>query len=309
MKSLPTVALATALVLAVHPACTAAAPAGRATPAPQATAGAQGLGAGIQAAVAAAGLRNSLISISVRDVGTGALVADIEGSRLMTPASNMKVLTTAAALRVLGADYCYATRLVRSGDRLSVIGDGDPSLGDPEMADVNTVTDETGTRRSGLGTEAMVDLWVSAAKRAGITQVKELVVDDRVFDREFQHPGWPADQLSNSYCAEIAGLNFHVGLLQAKLNTAGGRVAVNALWPRTVIDTSAVRNLLGGEGVAGQGRTPEIMADAAYAIFNRPKSYTGNFAIDEDVLRAEGVTDLEPYAVTPGAELLPDFFV
>jgi len=231
MKSLPTVALATALVLAVHPACTAAAPAGRATPAPQATAGAQGLGAGIQAAVAAAGLRNSLISISVRDVGTGALVADIEGSRLMTPASNMKVLTTAAALRVLGADYCYATRLVRSGDRLSVIGVGYPAPADPEMADVNTVTDETGTRRSGLGTEAMVDLWVSAAKRAGITQVKELVVDDRVFDREFQHPGWPADQLSNSYCAEIAGLNFHVGLLQAKLNTAGGRVAVNEWTP------------------------------------------------------------------------------
>ena len=86
-------------------------------------------------------------------------------------------------------------------------------------------------------------------------------------------------------------------------------MAVNALWPRTVIDTSAVRNLLGGEAVASQGRTPEIMADAAYEIFAKDVSHTGNFYIDDEVMRAAGVTDLEKYAVTKGAELMPDFFV
>lgn len=88
-----------------------------------------------------------------------------------------------------------------------------------------------------------------------------------------------------------------------------GKVAVNALWPRTVIDTSAVRNLLGGETVAKQGRSPEIMADAAYAILNKGVDYTGNFAIDDEVLAAEGVTNLDKYAVDPKATLLPDFFL
>ena len=87
-------------------------------------------------------------------------------------------------------------------------------------------------------------------------------------------------------------------------------VAVNALWPRTVIATAAVINLLGGEAVARQSRKPEIMADAAHAILTRPsRECTGNFFIDDAVLAAAGVTDFDQYAVTPGNNLIPDFFV
>jgi citronellol/citronellal dehydrogenase len=87
-------------------------------------------------------------------------------------------------------------------------------------------------------------------------------------------------------------------------------VAVNTLWPRTVIATAAVQNLLGGDEVMAHARRPEIVADAAYAILTKEsRACTGNFFVDEDLLRAEGVTDFEPYAVTPGAELYPDFFV
>jgi citronellol/citronellal dehydrogenase len=87
-------------------------------------------------------------------------------------------------------------------------------------------------------------------------------------------------------------------------------VAVNALWPRTAIATAAVRNLLGGEKAVRRCRKPEIVADAAHAILMRSsRACTGNFFIDEDVLRAEGVTDFDQYAVSPGAELLPDFFL
>jgi citronellol/citronellal dehydrogenase len=86
-------------------------------------------------------------------------------------------------------------------------------------------------------------------------------------------------------------------------------VAVNALWPRTVIATSAL-NLLGGEALARRGRTPEIVADAAVAILRRDaRACTGNFFLDEEVLRAEGVTDLSRYAVEPGAELATDLFL
>ena len=87
-------------------------------------------------------------------------------------------------------------------------------------------------------------------------------------------------------------------------------IAVNALWPKTIIATAAVQNLLGGEAVMRASRTPEIMADAAHAILTKPsRSFTGNFCVDEDVLRAEGVTDFSRYQVVPGAQLIPDFFL
>jgi len=86
-------------------------------------------------------------------------------------------------------------------------------------------------------------------------------------------------------------------------------IAVNALWPRTVIATSAL-NLLGGEETARRGRTAAIVADAALAILRRDaKACSGNFFIDEEVLRAEGTTDFAKYAVEPGMELLPDLFL
>src|SRR5713226_5812292 len=85
---------------------------------------------------------------------------------------------------------------------------------------------------------------------------------------------------------------------------------VNALWPRTVIATAAVQNLLGGEETIRGSRSPEIVADAAYAILTRPsREFTGNFCIDDEVLRSEGVTDFSKYQAVPGAELFPDFFI
>jgi len=88
------------------------------------------------------------------------------------------------------------------------------------------------------------------------------------------------------------------------------RIAVNALWPRTVIATAAVQNLLGGDQVMKGSRTPEIVADAAHVVLTRPShENTGRFFIDDDVLRAAGVTDFAKYSLVPGAELFPDFFV
>lgn len=87
-------------------------------------------------------------------------------------------------------------------------------------------------------------------------------------------------------------------------------MAVNALWPKTIIATAAVMNLLGGETVARQSRKPEIMADAAWAILTRPsRQCTGSFFLDEDVLISEGVTNFDGYAVTPGGTLIPDLFL
>jgi citronellol/citronellal dehydrogenase len=88
------------------------------------------------------------------------------------------------------------------------------------------------------------------------------------------------------------------------------RIASNALWPRTTIDTAAVRNLLGGEALAKMSRTTDILADAAYFILNKPAAdCTGNCFIDEEVLAKEGITDLSHYNVVPGATLYRDLFV
>jgi citronellol/citronellal dehydrogenase len=88
------------------------------------------------------------------------------------------------------------------------------------------------------------------------------------------------------------------------------KIAVNALWPRTIIATAAVENLLGGEMTLRGSRSPEIVADAAHIILTRPSAEdTGRFFLDEEVLLAAGVTDLSKYATVPGSPLFPDLFV
>lgn len=87
-----------------------------------------------------------------------------------------------------------------------------------------------------------------------------------------------------------------------------GSIGVNALWPKTAIWTAAM-NMLAGEDSRKGSRKPSIVADATYAIACRDKSVTGNFFIDEEVLKEEGVKDFEQYAVVPGNPLLPDFFL
>jgi citronellol/citronellal dehydrogenase len=85
-------------------------------------------------------------------------------------------------------------------------------------------------------------------------------------------------------------------------------IAVNALWPRTVIATAAIGMIDGVQ--PAHCRTPQIVADAAHAMLIRPsRDYTGHFAIDEDILRATGIADFDRYAVEPGNPLLPDFFL
>jgi citronellol/citronellal dehydrogenase len=91
---------------------------------------------------------------------------------------------------------------------------------------------------------------------------------------------------------------------------AKDKIAANSLWPRTTIDTAAVRNLLGGAMLANMSRTPDILADAAYFILRQPSGEcTGNLFIDEQVLAKEGITDLDKYSVVQGAKLYNDLFV
>ncbi len=110
-----------------------------------------------------------------------------------------------------------------------------------------------------------------------------------------------------AYTMAKYGMSMCVLGMAAEFQEAG--VAVNALWPRTVIWTAAVENLIGAD-LKDSSRKPEIMADAAWWILtSESRRVTGNFFIDDEVLQQHGVTDLDQYAVTPGHALQTDFFL
>lgn len=119
-------------------------------------------------------------------------------------------------------------------------------------------------------------------------------------------PKWFAPHVA--YSIAKYGMSLCVLGLAEELKPRG--IAVNALWPRTVIATSALNNLPGGDRLARMARTPEILADAAHLIFTRPaREFTGNFCIDDTLLAAHGVADFEHYRVDASQELAADFFV
>ena len=113
------------------------------------------------------------------------------------------------------------------------------------------------------------------------------------------HPAYTISKFGMSMC--VLGMS-------AEFEKWG--IAVNGLWPMTAIDTAAVRNLLGGDKMVAESRKPAIMADAAHAILTRDaRTCTGNFFIDEEVLREEGITDFSAYSHVAGAPLARDLFV
>ncbi len=122
----------------------------------------------------------------------------------------------------------------------------------------------------------------------------------------------PLDMKTKWFAPHTAYSMAKFGMSLVVLGLAGelrGKVAVNALWPRTTIATAAIKNLLGGEAMMKMSRKPEILAEAAWRIFQKAPSFSGNFLIDDTFLAAEGVTDFDQYRVDPSQPLQVDFFV
>jgi D-alanyl-D-alanine carboxypeptidase/D-alanyl-D-alanine-endopeptidase (penicillin-binding protein 4) len=153
-------------------------------------------------------IKGGTVSVSIRDTASGTALVSVNADAPMTPASNMKLITTGAALHALGADFEFRTRLIRSGDKLIVIGDGDPAFGDPELLKDMMVGD-----LKGVDVEAFLSYWVKAVVDAGISNVSDIVVDDRIFDREFSLASWPGDE-PNRYCPQVSGFNFHGNVVE-----------------------------------------------------------------------------------------------
>jgi D-alanyl-D-alanine carboxypeptidase/D-alanyl-D-alanine-endopeptidase (penicillin-binding protein 4) len=182
----------------------------------------------VELEITRAQLGTATVAISVRDAETSSVLVAVNDEAPLIPASNMKLLSSGAALHVLGPEFAFRTRLVRAGGRLVVAGDGDPGLGDPELLKETTVGG-----RSGPDIDEFLDAWAGSIAAAGIEAVDELVVDDRIFDRQFVHPGWPPDQLNRRYCAEVAGANVHLNALYLYPRpTAGERPDASVVRPR-----------------------------------------------------------------------------
>ena len=160
------------------------------------SASAQNLQPTVEALVQSHDFGKTVAAVAFMNVADRDLLAQFNGEQQMIPASNMKLVITAAALGVLGDKFVFRTRLLQDKRTLIVRGDGDPAFADPKLLE-----------RMGLNFETFLDGWVTAVERTGLKQFDVLLIDDRVFDRQFVHRKWPTDQLHRWYAAQVAGIN------------------------------------------------------------------------------------------------------
>lgn len=183
-----------------------------------------------QAVIDAADLRTTDVGVYIYDLDANNILVSINPDEPLMPASNMKVFTTAAALQTLGPDFVFRTELKMlpansikdvAGPVLLIKGDGDPAFGDADVL-----------AKHGLDIEKMLEAWVNAVKATGVKQFDQLLIDDRVFDRNFVHPSWPVDQLNQWYCAEVAGLSFNDNCMDVYPEpTVEGQSPRVLIWP------------------------------------------------------------------------------
>jgi len=165
------------------------------------------LQATVESIVRSSNLGGGTASVCVIDTQTGEIIAELKSTTPMIPASNQKLLTAGAALHVLGPEFTFNTRLVLDGDNLTIIGDGDPTIGDPELLGITDWSTENKLL------DAQLQPWVDAIESQHVNKINTLYVDDRIFDQNFVHPSWPANQINNWYCAQVSGLNYHLNVV------------------------------------------------------------------------------------------------
>jgi D-alanyl-D-alanine carboxypeptidase/D-alanyl-D-alanine-endopeptidase (penicillin-binding protein 4) len=147
----------------------------------------------------------------------------LEADVPLIPASNLKLTTTSAALDALGPDFKFRTLLVRVGEDVVIIGDGDPSFGDAEFL-----------KHAGWNVTTVFQNWAEQLKKLQIASVRDVIVDDSVFEEPSVHPHWPTDQLNYGYAAEVAGLNLNLNCADFTIAPGtSGALATYSLNPQT----------------------------------------------------------------------------
>jgi D-alanyl-D-alanine carboxypeptidase/D-alanyl-D-alanine-endopeptidase (penicillin-binding protein 4) len=227
-------------------------------------------------------LRHGAVGIEIVRLGENdaqdQLILEHDAHEPRIPASNLKLVSTSAALAKFGADFRFRTLLMMRGNDLVLVGDGDPTLGDAEY--LKTV---------GWGVTTVFQAWAKQLAARGITTVGDLIVDDTVFDEEFAHPRWPADQAHKRYVAQVGGLNLNANCLDFYIRGgAVGGVATFTTDPAT--HYAEIRNAcvignqnaiwlsreLGGNKIVLRGESPRSGLQAPVSVtIHDPSLYAG----------------------------------
>jgi len=208
----------------------------------------------------------------------------------LIPASNLKVITTSAALQRLGPDFRFRTQLIWHDGDLILIGDGDPTFGDAELL-----------KKVGWQTDTVYKNWAAVLSGRGIHKFRDLIVDDSVFDDQFLHPNWPADQTEKRYVAEIGGLNLNANCVDVYVHPGapGGLVSFTT---DPISSYFSIRNscISGGDNAIWLSRQPNsndlilrgstpVANDLPVSVtIHDPPMYAGTFLAD--VLKSSGIT-------------------
>ncbi|HZK81726.1 MAG TPA: D-alanyl-D-alanine carboxypeptidase/D-alanyl-D-alanine-endopeptidase, partial [Humisphaera sp.] len=172
-------------------------------------------------------LRRATVGIQVYRLGaTSADLAEIlnlNGHVPFTPASNLKVVTTSAALDQLGPGFRFRTVLFRYDGDLFLIGDGDPASGDAEYL-----------KKSGWKVTTVFENWAAQLKKMNIDSIRDVIVDDSIFDENFSHPLWPARQYTSRFEAEVGGMNLNANCVDLAIApTSPGQPVTFTINPAT----------------------------------------------------------------------------
>jgi D-alanyl-D-alanine carboxypeptidase/D-alanyl-D-alanine-endopeptidase (penicillin-binding protein 4) len=184
-------------------------------------------------------------SIHIIEADSGEMLYSHNARETLIPASNMKIIITASALKYLGPDYKYVTRVGLCESTLVVIGSGDPLLGEK-------TTDAAYGREKG---------WIfkditTALESKGVTKVQDIIVDSTIFDEQYVHPSWPKKELNRSYACEVSGLNYNRNCIELSVKKSGSKVEI-FIEPQTAFLklTNQVEAITKGADAVGTYRT------------------------------------------------------
>ncbi len=170
----------------------------------------------------------------------------IDADKPLIPASNLKLITTAAALHTLGADFKFSTQLLLHDGDLVVRSDGDPTIGDVEL--LKTI---------GWSVDTTYQGWAEQIKHLNLPEIRDVIVDDSVFDEQFMHPRWPMNQAHRRYAAQVAAVNLNANCLDVLVHpTSPGRIVTYTLTPDTGYVTVGNTCVTGNENAIWLSRKP-----------------------------------------------------
>lgn len=253
------------------------------------------LASDVDALLAARLLRRAAVGVEVVRLGArpaeDATLYRRDAQRPLIPASNLKLLTTSAALQKLGPGFKFRTSFLVGEADVALVGAGDPSFGDAEFL-----------RPVGWDVTTVFESWADQLLKRKITTVRDVAVDDSIFDEEFLHPNWPADQIHKRYVAEVGGFNLNANVLEFGVRpTEFGQVAAYDTTPDTAY--ASVRNAcltaddnaiwlsreVGTNQVILRGEVPARVSQVNVAVtIHDPPMYAAT--VFAEVLRRKGIT-------------------